>query len=135
MSKQKPATMIIIFMYMFFLKYNVLEYQERYGENVNGMRKHTAAKCTSLQFSVVASIVAVLVSLLDFAMVKKPGTELWGFGSSGYLWMWVPFTILFSVNKKTKRKSFNLTVPIYYICHFVILMGCVSYMISYIYCL
>ena len=119
LNNVRPAYILIFFLLVLFQKYNELEHSVDIDGKMD-MLEYAASRMASLQFSVFASVLMIFVSLCDYLVGKIPGMASWGFGQATKLWMCIPILLLYSFNKKPRHKALDAVIPVYYVCHYLI---------------
>ncbi len=124
-----------IVVYFFFgciLIYNRLRsriYEKRNRLSERTYEQYRESNRGALNYSLVLSILLGLLSLIDFAFSFIPGITDWGIGKSTFMFLGIPFLLLFDNRRKPKFSKAGKLVPLYYLVNYLILF------LLYAYCL
>lgn len=111
MTCRSPATYLIFFAVSLFLS-NSQKIYLRNGGTMQGFKEFKKTNAHSLQFSIVCSIIILVVCLLDFLFGLIPGSSAFGIGDSKLMFVIIPFIMLISYSKEYKSNTIDLFLPI-----------------------
>lgn len=133
LTTKPPLTFLIFVALAFFLKFRSRVYKRR-GKTQEDYDAFLKTKANSLHFSIYASIVIVVVGILDLILLvilaaifynKFPGEDVgdqilaalngissWGIGKTGSLILIIPILFLFSYSKSYKDNRLDIILPI-----------------------
>ena len=117
---RKPASFLVFGAIVFFMKY---EHAYALEHNVpeEAMESFMVSKRADMHFSVNMSVMLALISLLEFGLSYIPEMHYWGFGYYKWMFLGIPFALMFSFKKKPKHKWVDMYVPLYLIAHYTLI--------------
>ncbi len=85
----------------------------------------------SYQVSLFLSLGIIVISLLDFGLSFIPNIKSYGLGNSYFVFISIPFIIMFDYKKEIKHKWIKYTYPIYYLVNYSILYSKYLYLLLF----
>ena len=104
-------------------KYQEMEYRER-GVTGEALRESLNSDRAARQMSVSLAAAMALISLLEWYLGREEGLQLWGVGSYQWMFLGIPFVLLFDHRRLPKHGWIDAYVPFYTAASYALLAFC-----------
>jgi len=121
LTNRRLPSYILFFLIVLLFKFIEVEHLHRGGTRESYIEILMTRK-SALAFSVFTAISLAIICLVDYLLKGFTNYASWGVGSTYYSAAAIPFILLFTFNKKPKKKWPDIFIPIYYVINYTVLM-------------